>query len=228
MDRTAGITPIKIPYNRSRLERLFNQFAVNAPDDCVEEYFASQAMRELVDLSIKRLNLKKNDIVLDAGTGPGRIALQIASSCRWVVGIDISRAGLERARLCAEKRGISNVTFIYSALEEKCNDLDLSAVRYSKILVLRSLHHLPDLYKKRALVRLVSLLNKPGRLVIGDHWAFKDINVHQNQWSEVLYDGGVTDYISDPYYIAGFLQELGLRTLIDEIHPLAGVITAKW
>ena len=49
--------------------------------------------------------------VLDVGCGAGRIALEIASRCSELIGIDIADSLLDRARSAACEAGISNVSF---------------------------------------------------------------------------------------------------------------------
>jgi SAM-dependent methyltransferase len=50
-------------------------------------------------------------IVLDVGTGSGRLALAIAPRCRRVIGIDVDTTALQMARRRAVETGSANVEF---------------------------------------------------------------------------------------------------------------------
>ena len=48
--------------------------------------------------AFEQLELKSTDVLLDVGTGTGDTALAAASICCQVIGIDVSRKSLEKAR----------------------------------------------------------------------------------------------------------------------------------
>lgn len=183
-------------------------------------------MQALVRRSLELLDPDQADVILDAGTGPGVIALRIAPQCNWVIGIDISRIGLELARKCAIKKEITNTTFSYGALEDPGCELDLRKFGINKILVLRSLSHLPDNLKKVSLQKLAKIIQRPGRIVIGDQIFFEPAEAHRESWEEVFYDGGITDRPPTDHYLIRTLRELGARVEVERLHPLAGVVVA--
>ncbi|HEU5322530.1 MAG TPA: class I SAM-dependent methyltransferase [Methylomirabilota bacterium] len=51
-------------------------------------------------------------VVLDVGTGGGRLALYLAPRCRRVVGIDVDAGALAEARRRAAAAGLANVEFV--------------------------------------------------------------------------------------------------------------------
>lgn len=57
-------------------------------------------------------NVSKNEIVLDIGCGVGALALDVATRCRKVIGIDFNEKSIKRARKTADSQKRSNIEFI--------------------------------------------------------------------------------------------------------------------
>lgn len=166
--------------------------------------------------------------LLDVGTGTGDKVIAAARICQQVIGIDISRKSLERARMKAGQHRLENVVFAYGGFEDPCAEIDLAPYGVTKILAVYSLHHLPDQLKKLSLVRLADLLRRPGRLVIADIMFFDDPNRHREEFDEVGYDAGDTDFPSAAEYLASCLEQLGATVHVEQVHPLVGVVTADF
>ncbi len=228
MDRSQGLKQLIIPYDREQLAHVFDEFARNNFSKCPEEIESTGVLRELVDNSVSQLELKPSDILLDVGSGPGTVANQAAKKCKWVYGIDISRVGLRLARLCSRKLGVDNTTFAYGALEEPSIELNLERIRIDKILVLRSISHLPDPMKKSCIKSLSDVINRPGRMVIGDQMFFESPFEYKDEWEEVRYDGGLTDQPAEPAFLENCLKEQGAKSTVIKLHPLVGIITADF
>lgn len=179
-------------------------------------------------VAFEQLELKSEDVLLDVGTGTGDKAIAAARICRQVIGIDISRRSLERARIKAERENLNNVIFVYGAFEEPCAELNLALYDITKILAVYSLHHLPDQLKKESLTTLANLLHRPGRMVIGDIMFFEDPNKHREKFNEVHYDAGDTDFPSRVEYLTEYLEQIGAKVHVEQIHPLVGVIIADF
>jgi len=220
------MTTVKIAYDRNRLARMFDEFARNNHSFRLEEERESPVMTMLVERSLASLKLQPDDVLLDVGTGPGLVAMKAAASCAQVIGIDISRVGLDLARKSCSRRNITNVMFVFGAAEDPSIELDLKRGDVNKILLLRVLHHLPDDLKRESLHRLAGIMKKPGRLVIGDQMPFESPVRHVKSWDDVCYDGGLTDQPAPPQFIADILRDLGMAVRVERVHPLAGVITA--
>jgi SAM-dependent methyltransferase len=178
------------------------------------------------DLAFERLDLRPSDVLLDVGTGEGRLAIRAARVCRQVIGIDISRKSLERARERAKHEGLTNVSFAYGAFEDPCAESDLTSYRINKVLAAYALHHLPHRLKETSLGTLVCLLRRPARVVIGDLMFFEDPTRHQDDWDNVGYDGGEYDFPAPVGLLVDTLKHLGARLQVERLHPLVGVITA--
>ena len=228
MDRSEGLNQTIIPYDRSRIALIFDEFARNNFHKCPEEVEPSDVLRELVESSLSQLELKPEDILLDVGSGPGTVANRAARQCKWIYGIDISRIGLKLARLCSKKLNVHNATFAYGALEEPSIELNLEHTGINKILVLRSISHLPDPLKETCISALAGIINRPGRMVIGDQMFFGHPDDYRDEWDEVCYDGGLTDQPAEPAFLERCLTKQGAETSVIQIHPLAGIITADF
>jgi cyclopropane fatty-acyl-phospholipid synthase-like methyltransferase len=178
--------------------------------------------------AFERLKLTAEDILLDVGTGTGEKALAAARICRKVIGIDIDRKNLERARKAADRAQLKNAVFAYGSFQEPSAEINLNAYDITKILAVYSLHHLVDTQKMESLAVLASLLQGPGRIVVGDLMFFDEPEKHRADFEKVLYDDGDTDFPSRAEYLTECLINMGARVQVEEIHPLAGVITADF
>ncbi len=179
-------------------------------------------------IAYERLELTEEDMLLDVGTGTGDMVIAAAKICQRAIGIDISRKSLQLARQKAQNLNLGNVIFAYGPFENPCVELDLASYGITKILAVYSLHHLPDPLKAKSLNKLVGLLHKPGRMVIGDLIFFEDPERHHQRFDEVHYDEGDTDFPSTVDYLTHCLKGLGAEVSVERIHPLAGVVTADF
>jgi len=179
-------------------------------------------------VAFERLELRRDDVLRDVGTGTGDIAIAAARICRQVIGIDVSRKSLEQARMKARQDGLDNVTFAYGALEDPCAELDLVSCGITKVLAVYSLHHLPDPMKQQSLLTLTELLCRPGRMVIGDIMFFDEPDKHRNHFDEAGYDAGDTDFPSRVEYLKDCLEQMGAVVHVEQIHLLVGMVIADF
>ena len=178
--------------------------------------------------SLRRLDLNKDDSLLDLGCGLGRILFEVALTVRWGYGVDISKVSLESARRRAANDGLKNLLFGYGAIEAPSVEINIHAAEINKVLLLWSLHHLPDQFKADALTNLSRILRKPGRVVIGDLMFFEPPEKHKLLWDRVGYDGGMTDHPSTSDFLKRALMRLGAVVEVVRLHPLAGVVVGTW
>lgn len=216
-------------YDRERVARLFDGMS-KAESVAAEQAdgLASGIPQLAGQVALTRLELRPEDVLLDVGTGTGDKAIAAARICRQVIGIDVSRKSLQRARTRAKEEELHNVVFAYGAFEDLCTELDLASYGITKILAVYSLHHLPDEMKKRSLLTLATLLRRPGRMVIGDIMFFEDPTEHKEDFDEVGYDAGDTDFPARAEYLRDCLGQMGASVHVERIHPLVGVVTADF
>lgn len=216
-------------YEKTRIARIFDD-SVSAKNTTGEHIVGSDKNIPQITgkIAFERLELKSEDVLLDVGTGNGDKAIAAAHICRQVIGIDISKKSLERAYVKAAQENVDNVIFAYGAFEEPCAELNLTTYGITKILVVYSLHHLPDSFKKESLNTLANLLHRPGRMVIGDIMFFEDPGKHRDKFAEIYYDAGDTDLPSKAEYLIECLKKIGANVHVEQIHPLVGIITADF
>lgn len=106
--------------------------------------------------------------VLDVATGPGFIALLLAEQARYVVGVDLTRALLERAQARGREQGAGNVSFV----EGEAGALPVRAEAFDVVTCHKALHHFPE--PERALAEMHRVLKPGGRLVLGDTLSSED------------------------------------------------------
>ena len=214
-------------YNKDRIARLFDNLADQ--DRGTDDDVSRASIPHLVgQAALDALDLEREDVLLDVGTGTGRWALEAARLCRQVIGIDISSRSLDQARAMAKRANLDNLVFARGSFEEPCSHLDLASSAITKILAVYSIHHLPDHLKKESLATLAGLLMRPGRMVIGDMMFFDDPDRHRESFDDVHYDGGDTDFPACPSWLGRCLEQLGARVRVTQIHALAGLVVADF
>lgn len=212
-----------LPYDRVRIGKLFDDLQT-VRDAQSSPGKASRIDSLVAHEAVRKLALSPNDSLLDLGCGVGRVLLAQASSIRWGYGIDVSRISVELAQRKAEEACARNLLFGVGAIESPCEEINVAAAGVNKMLLLWSLHHLPDELKRTALSELVRILRRPGRIIIGDILFFEPPEKHELIWERVGYDGGITDRPSTPYFLKDILTRLGGDVEVIRLHPLAGVV----
>lgn len=113
---------------------------------------------------IDKLDISKNDVVVDFGCGTGGIALNLARYCKKVICVDISESMLAVLKGNADKNNIKNIEthcagFLSYQHEGRPVDKIVSKV---------ALHHLPDFWKSVALLKMAEILKTGGKLYLFD------------------------------------------------------------
>ncbi|MFP3898704.1 MAG: class I SAM-dependent methyltransferase [Dehalococcoidia bacterium] len=220
---------LKYEYDRERVARVFDDIARAKSDTGGQATRLGKDIPQIAgQTAFGKLELTREDVLLDVGTGTGDKAIAAARICRRAIGIDVSNRSLERARVKVGREGLDNVTLAYGAFEDPCAELDLASRGITKILALYSLHHLPDQLKKESLTALARLLRRPGRMVIGDIMFFEDPEQHSEEFDLVGYDAGDTDFPCPVECLTAWLEEMGAAVHAEQIHPLVGVVMAEF
>ena len=136
-------------------------------------------------LEIARL-VRPGDTVLDLGCGEGRDSVFFAELGATVTGVDLSAAGLDKARRLARGRGV-RVCWIEGGMTEA-----LPAGRFDLIFSCGSIHYVPRA-ERRPLFRRLAAMTRPGGRQA--HVVFTDRYVHEEK-------GEIVDY-----FTAGELRE---------------------
>ncbi|HHT9147057.1 MAG TPA: class I SAM-dependent methyltransferase [Candidatus Wunengus sp. YC61] len=115
-----------------------------------------------IDSVVSLLACKKEDVILDAGCGTGRISIRIASQIRRLICVDFSIDSL----LILQKKLPSG---LYSKVRCITADLSKMPIRgnsFSKIVSVQVIQHIPSHEKRLSVLRSFhGLLQKGGHLV---------------------------------------------------------------
>lgn len=164
-----------------------------------------------VDSILSALTCTKDDIILDAGSGTGRISLLIAPRVAHLICVDFSIKSLSflRHKLPPDLR-----TKVYCIAADLSN-LAVQQIRFSKIVSIQAIQHVPSRDKRLAVLRsLHCLLKDRGYLVFtvfrwgGAVWENKE-----GYYVEKLYR-----YAFEPEEIKVLVKEAGFDKI--SVRPL--------
>jgi ubiquinone/menaquinone biosynthesis C-methylase UbiE len=111
------------------------------------------------------------DRAADLACGPGTLALCFAHHVRWICGLDLTPALLNRARSSAAKEGLRNLEFALAdaqALPFSDSAFDIAVTSYS-------LHHMPD--PVLAITEMARVVSRGGRVGVLDIFVSEDPRV---------------------------------------------------
>jgi ubiquinone/menaquinone biosynthesis C-methylase UbiE len=114
--------------------------------------------------ALRAAGLSEDATVIDMGAGTGQFTLAAAGAVRKVFAVDVSPVMLEHLRTKLRNRGVGNVECVaggFLTYEHAGEPADLVYSRFA-------LHHLPDFWKARALVRMAGMLKPGGVLRLSD------------------------------------------------------------
>ncbi len=192
-------------------------------DDALAAAFDGQAARferapvqtdpEALARLVRFADLAPDSLLLDAGCGPGLVSRAFLDSGHRIVGVDLSREMIERARLrCSET---DRVTFLQGSIFDSTlvGPFDACISRYV-------LHHVID--PPTFLLRQVELLRPGGIVVLNDHTSSPD--PHQAAWHnaiETLRDRTHTANLSPGVIVDLFAASgLDLIRVVEEVFTL--------
>ncbi len=149
--------------------------------------------------------VKENSRVLDVGCGTGRLDLQIAEKCKEVVGLDLSQRNIKTAEKNRIKKGIDNVKFYHTSLEEfnkeVKNKFDFAIMTY----VIHEIH--PD----ERLPLLNEMKKAADRIILADYLVPRPkYHFYLNEFIEFI--AGKSHY----YGFKTYVRNGGLTTLCKE------------
>ena len=92
------------------------------------------------DATIRALNLKRSDVVLDVGCGTGRQTIKIAKRCKKVYAVDFSPKSIEVLDRKLEEQGIENVE---TSIGDLTQPLPIEE-KVDKIISVQVIQHIPS------------------------------------------------------------------------------------
>ncbi|MCE9501069.1 MAG: arsenite methyltransferase [Leptospira sp.] len=136
-----------------------------------EDYSKLEGYEESADLGLgcgvptQFANIKQGDVVIDLGSGAGNdafVARSIVGEKGKVIGIDMTDAMIEKARLNNEKLGFNNVEFRLGDIEKIPGTAGIADVVISNCV----LNLVPD--KEKAFSEIYRVLKDDGHICISD------------------------------------------------------------
>jgi ubiquinone/menaquinone biosynthesis C-methylase UbiE len=126
--------------------------------------YAWPEVKEFVDSEVDRCD--SLDRALDLGCGNGRHAQVLAEAGADVVGLDVSRGLLNKARQRASERG-----FVVDLVHGDASRLPFSDDRFSQIVYVATLHHLRTREARRQSLTEVGRVLAPGGRALVSAWS---------------------------------------------------------
>ncbi len=182
--------------------------------DVFGDFVMKDRVREADNLA-RLVGANEKDRAVDLACGPGTLTLTFARNVRWICGVDLTAAMLERARRTAQAEGTRNVAFANGdahALPFADGSLDLAVTSYS-------LHHMPD--PARVLREMARVLKRGGRAGVLDIFVPEDPKIAEiNNRIERLRDPSHTRTLPKSE-LGKMFAAAGLRILAAEVeeHP---------
>ena len=153
-------------------------------------------------------NIRKGDTVIDLGSGAGNdcfVARALTGETGKVIGIDMTEAMIEKARLNTTKLGYSNVEFRYGDIENMPVENNTADVIISNCV----LNLVPD--KVKAFHEIYRTLKPGGHLSVSDVVLFGVLPAEIQQ-AAVMYAGCVSGAIPKAEYLQ-IMKDAGLKNI---------------
>ena len=155
----------------------------------------------------RMVKASNSDRAVDLACGPGTLALRFARQVRWICGLDLTPAILERARRAAAAEGLANLDFALGdaqSLPFADHSLDIAVTSYS-------LHHFPD--AARTIGEMARVVKRGGRVGILDIFLPDDPAISElNNRMERIRDASHTRTLAREEFESHFAAR-GLRIL---------------
>ncbi len=167
-------------------------------------------IKKEIDDTIKIIDLKKGDLLLEIGCGTGEFCIEAAKRCSKIIALDVSKNMLEYAKNKASNKGITNISFVNAGFlsyehEGKPVDLVVSSI---------ALHHLPDFWKLMALKNINSMLKEKGKFYLHDVVFSFDTNNFEkavecwiNQTNDDRMKKNMVNHISEEFSTTNWIME---------------------
>ncbi|MFA7228070.1 MAG: arsenite methyltransferase [Melioribacteraceae bacterium] len=176
--------------------------------DSIDGYVAEADLGLGCGLPTEYAGIKKGDVVVDLGSGAGNdvfVARAIAGDTGKVIGIDMTREMIDKAKRNNAKLGFKNVEFHLGEIENMPLEDSSADVVVSNCV----LNLVPD--KKKAFLEIYRILKEAGHFCVSDI-VIKGKMTDELQKSAAMYAGCVSGAIQEEEYI-GIIKDSGFKNI---------------
>ena len=139
-------------------------------------------VKEEAKAIIKSITIKRDETILEIGTGTGSFAIEASQHCKKVTAIDVSRKMLEFAQQKARMNGITNVEFNHAGFLTYGH----TGKPFDAVVSQLALHHLPDFWKMIAIRRIFGMLKAGGKFYLKDTVYSFDVDDYKNYFDNLI------------------------------------------
>lgn len=143
------------PENLEKIKKSFTAQAMN-----FENKNMSFSKQEYLDYTVRSMNLKKDDLVLEAAAGTCACGRSVAPFVKHVVCLDATPAMLAVGKTEAEKSGIANMRFVSGFVEQ----IPFDDQSFDIVLSRLAFHHFTE--PEKPFAEMSRVLKKGGQFVI--------------------------------------------------------------
>ncbi len=156
-------------------------------------------------VALRSLSLQPDDVVLDAGCGPGRLTFDMAVRSKEVHAVDFSPQSVEVVRRIASERQVNNVS---ARIGDLTQPLPFPDACFDKILSVEVIHHLPTpTWRALAMAEFFRVLKNSGicSVMVFNH------NIINSPEKEGRFPNGLYIYYFDENDLAELFLQAGFR-----------------
>lgn len=155
------------------------------------------------------INVKQNDIVLDAGCGTSRITRSIAKKCKKIYAVDFSKKSIELLRNEADQQGIQNIAAMVGDLSEK---IYLSE-KVDKAISVQVIQHIPTNLEREKAVKNINSCLKPGGIFTMTAYNWNNNTKNKGLQKEGYFNNGIAYFRYTPEEIKSLFEMCGFNVL---------------
>ncbi|AOK29731.1 MULTISPECIES: SAM-dependent methyltransferase [Burkholderia] len=167
--------------------------------------------------------------ILDIGCGWGYILKHLAErfpECRWLDGVNVSRAQLEFCARFHAEQGLSERINLYQCNAQDIDLLPYPETLYDLVIIRGVISHFPDDLYERAMQKLATRMRAGGQVIISDNLYNVPPETYQSDTYDEV-DRLACKHRKTPAYFRHVLEQSGF--IIDDMQVLpSNIDVAHW
>lgn len=197
--------PASTPEDSVEIERKRSEMA--ARDAQVEDYDRMRGLELFgkyweIPSTLAELNPGRNDVLLEAGCGTGRMTPMFAARCKTHIAVDFSIESLRVCRRKLEKSDITNVTLIQADI---CA-LPLKSEVFDRVVSCGVLEHVPTVESRAGMIAELARVAKAGSPVVISAY-YHNLYTRLFGEKEGAHDGGIYFFRYDRRELRAALEQ---------------------